>query len=108
MTTLDVLKAARELISDPARWTQGFFARDGAGMPAYASDPRATRWCLEGALIKFCLGDASYAAALMVLRREQPVPQLPAYVYNDDHTHAEVLALFDAAIARLESEARYA
>lgn len=31
MKTSDILSRARELISDPERWTQGDFARDVSG-----------------------------------------------------------------------------
>jgi hypothetical protein len=104
MTTLDVLKAARALISDPARWTQNVMARDAdGGQYTFGCAPQTVSWCALGAL-QHITGKASTNGALDALDT-----QLPIYItidyFNDTHTHAEVLALFDAAIARLEREA---
>ena len=69
MTTLEILKAARELLAVPERWTKGVGARD-------------SKWELS---VEF--------AAMYVL------------AYAPERTHAEVLARFDDAIARLEGAA---
>src|SRR5690348_6135751 len=46
----DELKAARALIEDPARWVRRAQAVDADGERVKAGDPRACRWCAEGAL----------------------------------------------------------
>jgi hypothetical protein len=102
MTTLDVLKAARERISDPARWTQGDYARllndEGCG----GTHPEAVKWCAYGALSvagRPHIGpiNAASDAIESLLADDGYCPDLVDF--NDTHTHAEVLALFDAAIA---------
>jgi hypothetical protein len=104
MTPIETLKAARQLITDPAKWTQGDFARDAKGYGVFSEDRDAVCFCALGAIYSF--------------NSNGPVPCLDAYTalrefcfrkfscevsdFNDTHTHAEVLALFDAAIAELE------
>ncbi len=48
--TVQVLKEARALIADPARWTTGCFAVDAAGEPIGPRDDGACRWCALGAI----------------------------------------------------------
>jgi hypothetical protein len=111
MTPLETLKAARQLISDPAKWTQRFKALDEFALPVDPKSERAICFCALGAM-QNVTGLSRYHRpvfdAAEVLNRK-----LPLYVtlsddeadftdYNDTHTHAEVLALFDAAIAELE------
>jgi hypothetical protein len=50
---VDVLRRARALIADPARWTEGRLARDAAGRSVKPNDPRATQWCVVGAIKKW-------------------------------------------------------
>lgn len=50
MKTSDILKAAKQLISTPERWTKGFYARDKEGNTVRVSYPEAVCWCAEGAL----------------------------------------------------------
>lgn len=111
MNTLEVLKAARERIAVPERWTQGAYARsaDRWGVPAV--DPRAVCWCLAGAIdvtLGLELGDAVRSVPRQIVM-DQLKATLSAYGsnhihYNDEHSHPEVLAIVDATIARLEAE----
>jgi hypothetical protein len=99
MTTLETLKAARKMIEKPENWTQGELGRKADGTPikngAISSLGQATCFCAAGAL-------------LMVIRGKRRAPWnclqavMGDYVpsFNDTHTHAEVLAAFDAAIAK--------
>lgn len=101
MTPLETLKAARDLISDPARWTQKTQARDRHGRNVDFLNDDAVCWCTLGAIAKadFDLW-GKQSDADKVLRRL--VPRGLVGQFNDTHTHAEVIALFDAAIAELE------
>lgn len=106
MNTIEVLKAARELISNPARWTQGAFAKDVIGKQVAFDDPSAVCWCARGAM--YVIGDRSGLAtdgwrALRAAIQGSLDSDLCVSSFNDSHTHAEVLALFDATIARLEA-----
>jgi hypothetical protein len=106
MTPLETLKAARQLITDPAKWTQGWFALNANGDRTFGASQQAVCWCALGAIDKFDppnFFDLPNAQAkdkferFCLSKNEQGVSH-----YNDTHTHAEVLALFDAAIAELE------
>ena len=102
MTPLETLKAARDLISDPARWTQGEYARDVNGSGIMPEDEDAFCFCSFGAIGKIygLNEDAApffHLANVCAKKFAQPVID-----FNDTHTHAEVMALFDAAIAELE------
>lgn len=44
------LRAAKELIDKPRRWTQQAMARSATGALVNPNDPRAVRWCAEGAI----------------------------------------------------------
>lgn len=48
----EILIGARALIADPAHWTQEVHARDKNGMPVVPTDPDATCFCADGALVK--------------------------------------------------------
>ena len=101
MTPLETLKAARDLISDPARWTQGCAARNVNGEPVDLMDNTAVCWCALGAIsITDLMRGIGISDASKALRRVTPFGLVGQF--NDTHTHAEVLALFDAAIAELE------
>lgn len=95
MTTLEKIRAARELISDPGHWTRGCEARDAWGNPVNCSGPSAASFCAAGAMWRVGGGTAPMY---------QANPQLESVAgFNDSHTHAEVLALFDETIAYLEA-----
>ena len=44
------IERARVRISDPARWTQGVYARDICGIPCMVGSKSACKWCAAGAL----------------------------------------------------------
>lgn len=97
---LDVLKAGRELIADPERWTQGTYARDADGNRVYYDSPAAVCWCSQGAVLKFEPNVRRAYEVVSVLGRVTPGRNL--VLYQDLHTHAETLAVWDAAIAAEE------
>ncbi len=109
-TVAQILKEARALIADEKNWTQGDYARSSLGNSTGVKNEDAECFCAIGALAKVQgitpnddITGASYLA-LEASGGEQTLGFIVAR-YNDDHTHAEVLALFDRAIARAESEA---
>jgi hypothetical protein len=104
--TVEILRQARELISDPAHWTQGEYARDADGNFAAVYDPAAVCFCSLGAIAKVM--NISDPDAVSLFEPAEILDDIcfakcgvKAYGFNDSHTHAEVLSLFDAAIARL-------
>jgi hypothetical protein len=107
MTTLEILKGARELLSDPARWTQGAAARDKNGFVIdidEISERRAdvARVSINGAIE---LVDPDRSLEDEELSELFGLPEEVNVLDWEDvqgRTHAEVLARFDEAIARLE------
>lgn len=99
-TTLDILKRARALIEDPARWTRREYARDISGKPVGIDAAEATCWCAMGALAhvstdRFWMGEP-YNALRTAMGNS-------VADFNDGCTHAEMLGAFDAAIASEEA-----
>jgi len=118
MTPIDILKAARDLIADPSRWAQGYFARTETGESCASYCEKASCWCLWGAILKVCGFSAhtqttpEVEAALGLLDRAARCLypdswriNMPRYfaVVNDDQDHAGVLALTDLAIELAEA-----
>lgn len=101
MTTLiDILRAARQRIASPDQWCQGTYAQNASGDKVQSRDTRACRWCAKGAL--FAAGAQEhdlYGPCLDIL---EPEMEDNIADFNDHHTHPEVLAAFDRAIAKLE------
>ncbi|NTJ67561.1 hypothetical protein G6M50_06255 [Agrobacterium rhizogenes] len=109
MNTVEILKKARELLSDEKRWTKGFYAVDIDGYAAHVDGNEACQFCAIGAIARVsgmtgAEAEGSKSAEMLAkaagIDRGCHVPS-----FNDDHTHAEILDLFDCAIARAESEA---
>ena len=108
MTTIEILKKARELISDEKHWTKGVYARTVHSTPCAPIAEQAFCWCSVGAIAKIeglpctTLGvqfseQGSSAARLLA------TDHAPSWNDAPERTHAEVLQRFDEAIARLEA-----
>lgn len=99
MTTLEVLRAARERLTDPANWC-GMSASDGRGAVCIAI------------AVSDVYGDSFWQAAHRVLARLLPdggeYTAKALHNWNDHHatSHADVLALLDRAIANEEAQAQ--
>jgi hypothetical protein len=105
MTPLETLKAARQLITDPAKWTQGELARDAEGNEINPNNDLATCFCAHGAIQYFTADETLSNADILLIAVCSDKHDCYVEDYNDTHTHAEVIALFDAAIAGLEGVA---
>jgi hypothetical protein len=110
MTTIETLKAARAKITDPLCWTQDWFAKrideDGTLKETDATSSAAACWCSSGA-IRAVMNVSDWDA----ISDDYAIPfgfntLGDLQDFNDTHTHAEVLAAFDEAIARLEKVLR--
>lgn len=99
VTTSEVLIAARAKVA--AGWTQGAPGRDAAGNPADVMT-QAVCWCAIGACYAAAsenyLGEAEQA----IFALKAVVPLNLISIFNDatDRTQADVLEVFDRAIAR--------
>lgn len=93
----DALVKARELISDPARWTQGAFAVTKSGFRIGVKQDNACRFCALGAVRRFAPeGDFRPETALHDAAKSLGFGN--AVRANDEEGHAAVLALFDRAL----------
>lgn len=109
MTVLQALKKARKLIEKEENWTRKVSARDARGKEVEAIANEAVCWCAYGALERVCTrkkGDVvAWAWSLIALWDSIPVKprvgKLVLSAYNDRRTttHADILALYDRAIA---------
>jgi hypothetical protein len=99
MNKLELLKAARQVISTPETWTQRATARDANGEKENALEPEAVCWCSWGALLKASSGGVPSSAAFMEAENCLNKAMEGSYIYfNDSHSHEEVLAGWDKAI----------
>lgn len=104
---LEILVKARELIATPERWTQGAYGRflgDTFTAERVVTAEHVESFCLIGACLR-----ASGDADLVLDDSRLSALGLGSYgqvlIFNDEHTHAEVLARLDAAISKLQAEA---
>lgn len=106
MNTLEVLRKARELISDPARWTQGEIARDTDGVTVHADHRLAVCWCAIGAVKHAAQHMGVHDVYKVFDALDQTAPGGLVVQFNDDPatTHDDVLAMFDRAIAALSDQ----
>ena len=102
MTPLETLKAARQLITDPAKWTQGTLARTKFQNTCQVQSKYAECFCAWGAVHRVSNGVENPEVDTTLQGVCSKTSGMYVAAFNDTHTHAEVLALFDAAIAELE------
>lgn len=95
-TVLAAFDALAERLARPEAWCQGEHARNAAGFPTRLDDPRATSWCLDGAVLLTGNRDVE-----LVIRNtlESIEPQYINWQDDPARTHPEVLALIVAARA---------
>lgn len=97
----NVLEAARGKIAQEGQWCQGSRARSATGRPVICTDirtsPRAVSFCAEGAIVDAARETGEYGY-LHFVRLLEGVCGAPLPDFNDEHSHAQVLALFDRTI----------
>lgn len=104
-STVEILKAARARIAQPETWCKEWFARDERGQNRDYNDPEAVKWCAVGSIRK---EDTPYNGPVYgALLAQLPEGYKSVSDYNDDFgvTHADILALYDRAIATEEKKA---
>jgi hypothetical protein len=103
-TTREILIAARAKIERPECWTKGKYARDKDGESVTPNSRSAVCWCAIGAVHAAYPSDAERT----LIRLSWFVPTKGGIsTYNDypETTHADILALYDRAIASLPEDA---
>lgn len=101
MSVLEILKAARKLITPRKRWIKKDYARTSPrGNMTSATGEDATCWCMVGAVQKVSDSQRSEWIACDFLIK---VTGGNVTKFNDNHTHEQVLAAFDKVIAKEEA-----
>lgn len=102
------LKAAKSLISDSANWIQEDYAQDGKGNSVKCIQ-EGVCFCSLGAIKKIRMegwGDTDRTPESSYLSRAVILIDAGNSVlrFNDTHTHAEVMAMWDKAIEMAEKD----
>jgi hypothetical protein len=111
---LQCLVDARELLSYPAKWTKGCYAKNANGDVVSPTNPSAACFCVVGAVAKvssICMFSENFNSfytedpAIQFLRgASESMKGYTPTRFNDTSSHEEVLQLFDTAIAVCESD----
>lgn len=107
MEVTEFLKNAKALINTPEKWTQKAYARDAGGNDIDDASTGAVCFCSLGALWR-TKRDLSLSVAMVgrgtdALRdalEELEGGCLYVAMFNDSHKHADVMKMFDLAIAK--------
>ena len=102
MRTYEVLEKAKDLLSDPDKWTQQAYARDADGETVMVHDESAVRWCVLGAVGKVVPDHDNSRARMRAadILNESSLELhncLSATGVNDGSSHRVVLAMLDHA-----------
>lgn len=102
-TVLEILKESRELLSDENRWCREAHARDVDGLEVDALNEGAVSWCIIGSLVRSS-GESHLALPAMRVMSEltDGAGSIPD-MNDEEFNHADVLQLFDEAIAKCET-----
>jgi hypothetical protein len=108
MRAVDILKAAKEKIATPDKWTQGAYAKDANGYAVVETSNKAACFCSLGAIYAANPrkeGTPNWDAQLAARDLASVVGKQSIVNWNDEEgrTHEEVLAAFDKAIERASS-----
>lgn len=103
MTPSQILRKAKALIDTPEKWTKGTTARNSSGVAVSASDNFAICFDSFGALVKLDLNKYQSIEAVNYLHDAFNIGG-GVVKFNDTHTHAEVMAKWDEAIALAEAD----
>ncbi|HVI40738.1 MAG TPA: hypothetical protein VM577_08760 [Anaerovoracaceae bacterium] len=106
---LEILKKAKEKISDPANWCREMIAQKADGTAAYNKDPEACKWCAAGAIWSSHEDSGLTRDAFQFMTKMIPELQetklQSIFEVNDVLGHEAVMNLFDLAISKLEPPA---
>jgi hypothetical protein len=108
MKTSEILRAAKALIEDPAHWVQGTYGRQTRESTEHllGDDPRTTCWCSVGAIQKVMGMYHEYTTEALLDKVSKNLHGVGIINFNDraTTTHAQVMEVWDAAIAKAEAE----
>ena len=104
-TIKDRLRAARALIDQPEKWTQGTMMHDAGGMAVFRTGGPVVARCVRSAIKEACVGFVGLEhweimVPLMdsINRHSENVHGLTGWNDAPERTHADVMLAFDRAI----------
>ncbi len=104
MKVSEYLKERKQLIVDPKNWTKGELARDVFGREVPVNDRSAVCYCAMGALQRgVVFYDDAFPVFFQARKRLESVVENIS-IYNDTHTHSEVMQKWDEAIVLAEAD----
>ena len=86
------------MIAKRENWTQDDYAKTADGNGAYSKSDEAVCWCSLGALTKLSPPDEDKQVRKLAKLLLSEAMDSPIAIFNDSHTHEEVLAAWDKAI----------
>lgn len=103
MTDLEVLEQARDLLSNKARWTQDYFARDEGDCVVSTTSRAAVCWCAFGAVEKVtgqCEPTSFGPNAFLCSAASElfPISEGNPAIVNDRLGYEATMQMFDRAI----------
>jgi len=105
MTPLEILRKARDLISDPQRWSRNYYATRSDNAPCGETAEEACKWCAMGAITKVGWPEAHFdvrvGAKFLLADKAKDLFGMGIIDVNEKCGHAAVLKCFDSAIASL-------
>ena len=113
MKVSEVLTQAKAKIADPKNWIQDHMACDSLGRPVSPAAPHAACWCSLGALVATGADVWARSDAKVLLREAIRAPIVPGSWtsdiagYNDNHSHAEVMQMWDRAIELAKNQEKH-
>lgn len=106
--TANALKAVKEKINTPEKWTKGMYARDIYGNDAGLSGRDAVCWCLSGAIMA-CYPPSSILrnpVEKAIIAAAAKKGYMSSYLFNDAKktTHEDVMKFLDELIEMEQGE----
>jgi len=110
---LEDLTAAKALIENPENWIQDELSQDSEGRKVAVTDTNATCFCSMGAFVHYLHGkpqaherDLPVVAALDEASvKVSGDADMNIVTFNDTHSHAEVMAVWNNAIFTAKEQA---
>ncbi len=109
MKVIKLLRKTRALLKNPKRWTQNAYARNKINVPCSSTNETACSFCLLGAMWRTSVEKCDYYAfqnactELTSTLRTNDNYYLTLQIYNDTHTHKEILTLLDRTIKAIDA-----
>lgn len=105
MTPAEQLRAAKALIDTPEKWTKGEYATGPHGTYASQYSDNAVCYCAMGAIERADYLDGDWGAHFFLRKTAIERGAMGVIDFNDapTTTHADIMKLFDDAIALAEA-----